>query len=211
MTENGMKCFDHFFKAVNAKEGKLVARRKMNYVGLIGLDYLWRVILFGSNPVAEKYDDQYYRVPLIQLYLIMELFYSLLSRTIHLLKETYTSLGPRLVNIHVEIHEDPFISDRLRASHDTLRVYMMQQQPHEALVTEKDFANWSRQETKSMCRLLKLLQKYVSDYDCEFHMREERTLLQFGRERKYITKIYLVCCEMDHVILLHCLGGNALR
>ena len=116
-----------FFKAVNAKEGKLVARRKMNYVGLIGLDYLWRVILFGSNPVAEKYDDQYYRVPLIQLYLIMELFYSLLSRTIHLLKETYTSLGPRLVNNHVEIHEDLIISDRLRASHDTLRVYMMQQ------------------------------------------------------------------------------------
>ena len=127
MTENGMKCFDHFFKAVNAKEGKLVARRKMNYVGLIGLDYLWRVILFGSDPVAEKYDDQYYRVPLIQLYLIMELFYSLLSRTIHLLKETYTSLGPRLVNNHVEIHEDLIISDRLRASHDTLRVYMMQQ------------------------------------------------------------------------------------
>jgi ubiquitin carboxyl-terminal hydrolase 9/24 len=50
-----MKCFDRFFKAVNAKEGKLVARRKMNDVGLIGLDYLWRVILFESDPVAEKY------------------------------------------------------------------------------------------------------------------------------------------------------------
>ena len=59
MTESGMKCFDRFFKAVNAKEGKLVARRKMNDVGLIGLDYLWRVILFGSDPVAEKYDDQH--------------------------------------------------------------------------------------------------------------------------------------------------------
>ena len=55
MTESGMKCFDRFFKAVNAKEGKLVARRKMNDVGLTGLDYLWRVILFGSDPVAEKY------------------------------------------------------------------------------------------------------------------------------------------------------------
>ncbi len=60
MTESGMKCFDRFFKAVNAKEGKLVARRKMNDVGLIGLDYLWRVILFGSDPVAEKYDLNHY-------------------------------------------------------------------------------------------------------------------------------------------------------
>ena len=55
MTESGMKCFDRFFKAVNAKEGKMVASRKMNDVGLIGLDYLWRVILYGSDPVAEKY------------------------------------------------------------------------------------------------------------------------------------------------------------
>ncbi|KAK4027909.1 probable ubiquitin carboxyl-terminal hydrolase FAF-X [Daphnia magna] len=163
MTESGMKCFDRFFKAVNAKEGKLVARRKMNDVGLIGLDYLWRVILFGNDAVAEK--------------------------AIHLLKETYTSLGPRLVNSQVEIHEDLIgsCSDRLRASHDTLRAYMIQQQqqqPHEALVTEKDFANRSRQETTRMCRLLKLLQEYVSDYDCEFHMREERTLLPLGRAHR---------------------------
>jgi hypothetical protein len=32
----------------------------MNDVGLIGLDYLWRVILFGSDPVAEKYELNHY-------------------------------------------------------------------------------------------------------------------------------------------------------
>ena len=67
MTESGMKCFDRFFKAVNAKEGKLVARRKMNDVGLTGLDYLWRVILFGSDPVAEKYVQSIYTLFLLFL------------------------------------------------------------------------------------------------------------------------------------------------
>jgi len=117
-----------------------------------------------------------------------------LFRAIHLLKETYTSLGPRLVNSQVEIHEDLIGSccDRLRASHDTLRAHMMQmqqQQPHEAIVSEKDFVNRSRQETTRMCRLLKLLHEYVSDYDCEFQMREERTFLPLGRAHRYTTSL----------------------
>lgn len=46
LTENGMKCFERFFKAVNCREGKLVAKRRaymMDDLELIGLDYLWRV------------------------------------------------------------------------------------------------------------------------------------------------------------------------
>lgn len=49
LTENGMKCFERFFKAVNCREGKLVAKRRaymMDDLELIGLDYLWRVRLF---------------------------------------------------------------------------------------------------------------------------------------------------------------------
>lgn len=41
-----MKCFERFFKAVNCREGKLVAKRRaymMDDLELIGLDYLWRV------------------------------------------------------------------------------------------------------------------------------------------------------------------------
>lgn len=48
LTENGMKCFERFFKAVNCREGKLVAKRRaymMDDLELIGLDYLWRVKL----------------------------------------------------------------------------------------------------------------------------------------------------------------------
>lgn len=46
LTENGMKCFERFFKAVNCREGKLVAKRRvymMDDLELIGLEYLWRV------------------------------------------------------------------------------------------------------------------------------------------------------------------------
>ncbi|TKC35683.1 hypothetical protein EI555_015952 [Monodon monoceros] len=48
LTENGMKCFERFFKAVNCREGKLVAKRRaymMDDLELIGLDYLWRVVI----------------------------------------------------------------------------------------------------------------------------------------------------------------------
>ena len=40
-------CFERFFKAVNSKEGRIVARRRSGYMmddlDLIGLEYLWRV------------------------------------------------------------------------------------------------------------------------------------------------------------------------
>ena len=40
-------CFERFFKAVNSKESKLIAKRRGGYMmddlELIGLDYLWRV------------------------------------------------------------------------------------------------------------------------------------------------------------------------
>lgn len=52
LTENGMKCFERFFKAVNCREGKLVAKRRaymMDDLELIGLDYLWRVRRFVAT------------------------------------------------------------------------------------------------------------------------------------------------------------------
>ncbi|MGH0135317.1 UNVERIFIED_CONTAM: hypothetical protein FKN15_029066 [Acipenser sinensis] len=101
LTENGMKCFERFFKAVNCREGKLVAKRRaymMDDLELIGLDYLWRVVIQGSDDIG--------------------------SRAIDLLKEIYTNLGPKLQVNQVEIHEDFIQScfDRLKASYDTLCV-----------------------------------------------------------------------------------------
>lgn len=101
LTENGMKCFERFFKAVNCREGKLVSKRRaymMDNLELIGLDYLWRVVIQGNDDIA--------------------------GRAIDLLKEIYTNLGPRLQVNQVEIHEDFIQScfDRLKASYDTLCV-----------------------------------------------------------------------------------------
>ncbi|XP_051753215.1 probable ubiquitin carboxyl-terminal hydrolase FAF-X isoform X2 [Ctenopharyngodon idella] len=101
LTENGMKCFERFFKAVNCREGKLVAKRRaymMDDLELIGLDYLWRDVIQGSDDIA--------------------------TRAIDLLKEIYTNLGPKLLVNQVEIHEDFIQScfDRLKASYDTLCV-----------------------------------------------------------------------------------------
>ncbi|KAF4027332.1 hypothetical protein G4228_019128 [Cervus hanglu yarkandensis] len=101
LTENGMKCFERFFKAVNCREGKLVTKRRaymMDDLELIGLDYLWRVVIQSNDDIA--------------------------SRAIDLLKEIYTNLGPRLQVNQVVIHEDFIQScfDRLKASYDTLCV-----------------------------------------------------------------------------------------
>ncbi|XP_071839115.1 ubiquitin carboxyl-terminal hydrolase 9X-like isoform X3 [Apostichopus japonicus] len=100
LTENGIKCFDRFFKAVNSKEGKLIPKRRaylMDDLELIGLDYLWRVVLCAPDEIAAK--------------------------AIELLKETYTNLGPRLQANQVDIHIDFIQScmDRLKAMYDTLR------------------------------------------------------------------------------------------
>ncbi|XP_047391135.1 probable ubiquitin carboxyl-terminal hydrolase FAF-X isoform X5 [Sciurus carolinensis] len=101
LTENGIKCFERFFKAVNCREGKLIAKRRaymMDDLELIGLDYLWRVVIQSNDDIA--------------------------SRAIDLLKEIYTNLGPRLQVNQVVIHEDFIQScfDRLKASYDTLSV-----------------------------------------------------------------------------------------
>ncbi|KAM4798316.1 ubiquitin carboxyl-terminal hydrolase 9X-like isoform X3 [Urocitellus parryii] len=101
LTENGIKCFERFFKAVNCREGKLVAKRRTymtDDLELIGLDYLWRVVIQSNDDIA--------------------------NRAIDLLKEIYTNLGPRLQVNQVVIHEDFIQScfDRLKASYDTLCV-----------------------------------------------------------------------------------------
>lgn len=101
LTENGIKCFDRFFKAVNSKELKLLMKRRtylLDDLELIGADYLWKVVLNSSEEVAD--------------------------RAIELLRETYTNLGPRLQGSQAEIHEDFIQScmDRLKAAYDTLSV-----------------------------------------------------------------------------------------
>ena len=142
LTEAGMKCFERFFKAVNCKEGKLILKRRatlMDDLELVGLDYIWKVVLCSSEAVSIK--------------------------AIDLLKETFTNLGPRLVPQQVEIHED-FIGscmDRLKASFDTLTVLQTDTGGQKAADESK-----MELEVQRLCRVLCVLHEYVSECDAEF-------------------------------------------
>ncbi|OWF40886.1 probable ubiquitin carboxyl-terminal hydrolase FAF-X isoform X2 [Mizuhopecten yessoensis] len=135
LTENGMNCFERFFKNVNVKESKLIAKRRgghmMDDMELIGLDYMWRVVLLSPDEVSNK--------------------------AITLLKDIFTNLGPRLLQNQVEIHEDFIQSciDRLKAIYDTVSV----------LEKDKDSTNRVMQETTRMVRVLTVLKEYVGECD----------------------------------------------
>ncbi|KAK6195512.1 hypothetical protein SNE40_000926 [Patella caerulea] len=135
LTEHGMNCFERFFKQVNLKENKLIAKRRgghmMDDMELIGLDYLWRVVLLSPDDVAEK--------------------------AIILLKDIFTNLSPRLQQSQVEIHEDFIQSciDRLKALFDTVSV----------LEKDKDSISRVMQETIRMVRILTVLKEYVAECD----------------------------------------------
>lgn len=135
LTENGMTCFERFFKSVNNKEGKLIVKRRgghmMDDLDLIGLDYLWRVVLYSPEEVAEK--------------------------AIVLLKDIYTNLGPRLQSSQVEIHEDflQLCMDRLKAAYDTIS----------ALDQDNDSLNRIHQEAARMIRVVTVLKEYVAECD----------------------------------------------
>ena len=111
----------------------------MDDLELIGLDYIWKVVLCSSESVSIK--------------------------AIDLLKETFTNLGPRLVPNQVDIHED-FIGscmDRLKASFDTLTVLQGETGGNQAADLNK-----MEVEVQRLCRVLCVLHEYVSECDAEF-------------------------------------------
>jgi len=101
VTESGIECFDRFFKIVNLKEGKLILKRRVfltQDLDLIGLDYLWKVVLNCSEEVANS--------------------------GIELIKEIYTNLGPCLSDQKLDIHADFIQSciDRLQVFYDIVSI-----------------------------------------------------------------------------------------
>lgn len=101
VTEIGIECFDKFFKAVNLKEGKFILKKQgvlTEDLELIGLDYLWRILLNCNEDVVNS--------------------------AINLIKGVYTDLGPSLESHQVDIHNDLIDSciHRLQAAYDTVSV-----------------------------------------------------------------------------------------
>ena len=86
----------------------------MDDLELIGMDYIWRLVLNSCEDIANK--------------------------AIELLKDCFTNLGPRLQTSQVDIHDD-FISscfDRLRASYDTITLLGKTN-----LMTVMEFHSWA--------------------------------------------------------------------
>uniref|UniRef100_A0A182W8G5 USP domain-containing protein n=1 Tax=Anopheles minimus TaxID=112268 RepID=A0A182W8G5_9DIPT len=64
LTENGIRCFERFFRAVNTKEERIISAKHHHHRSayvlynngeeLIGKDYLWRVITAGQEPIANR-------------------------------------------------------------------------------------------------------------------------------------------------------------
>ncbi|XP_039251519.2 ubiquitin carboxyl-terminal hydrolase 9X-like [Styela clava] len=145
LTAHGMLCFERFFKSVNCREQKLVQKRQsgssfmVDNLELIGLEYLWRVLMNGTDEIAGK--------------------------AIELLQETYTNLGPQLRTNQAEIHEDFVQScmDRLKASLDTIQILVTDKSVSSAENNPK--INF---ETQRMIRVLTVLQEYITECDQEF-------------------------------------------
>ncbi|CAF3635592.1 unnamed protein product [Rotaria socialis] len=101
LTDLGMNCFDRFFKSVNAQLNKFLPKRRsmrlINDEDLVGIEYLWKLILNGSDIVA--------------------------NRGIQLIKEVYTNISPSLKNDIKRIHQT-FLGEcfkRLRVVYDKIK------------------------------------------------------------------------------------------
>ncbi|CAH1960059.1 unnamed protein product [Acanthoscelides obtectus] len=178
LTESGIKCFERFFKAVNAKEGKIKFKRRTLLTedpDLIGLDYLWKVVTLCPNDIA--------------------------ARAIELLKEVSTNLGPRLQASRLDFHET-FVTecyDRLRAHFDTLSVLQKSTTQLATAAVDGTLATTLdapgqmqhriQAEAVKMCRVLKVLHEYISE--CDNNFVGERRVLPLHRacHGKHLTLI----------------------
>ena len=60
LTDNGFRCFDRFFRHVNCNDHKLRQWRRTlltDCLDLMGLEYLWEVILTAQQGIAHKAID----------------------------------------------------------------------------------------------------------------------------------------------------------
>ncbi|XP_066261614.1 ubiquitin carboxyl-terminal hydrolase 9X [Euwallacea similis] len=156
LTESGIKCFERFFKAVNVKEGKLKLKRRTVLTDdpdLIGIDYLWKVVTLCPDDIA--------------------------ARAIELLKEVSTNLGTKLLQNQMTIHTQ-YIGecyDRLRAHYDTVTI--LQKSMADKEFDNSQIPNRIGVEAVKMCRVMKVLQEYISECDNAF--MGERKILPLHR------------------------------
>lgn len=167
LTESGLRCFERFFRAVNCRQGRLLLRRRTHLLEdpeLLGTDYLWRVVMHASDPVAD--------------------------RAIELLRETFTNLGPRLQGSRTDIHEDMLqqCMDRLKAAYDTACALAHNNQGGQgegAGTTREEGSVHSldvRECGTRMVRALRVLSEYVAQCDGDYP--HDRAILPMSRAHR---------------------------
>ena len=115
------------------------------------------------------------------------------EKAITLLKDTFTNLGPHLLQNQIEIHED-FIQttmDRLKALYDTLSI----------LDEDKDSKKSIMQETNRMIRVLTVLKEYVAECD-EMH-GEERSIIPLSRYLKPLFILLILQFQINPTYILN--------
>ncbi|KAK3733916.1 hypothetical protein QZH41_000977 [Actinostola sp. cb2023] len=152
LTENGIRCFERFFRGVNIKEKKVLRKRRsyvMQDLNLIGMDYVWQVVLHSSSDIA--------------------------NRAIELIKETFTNLGPNLRDNQVEIHNQ-FIQTCTSRIQESAKVLLSSNEEDDKVEGSKSSI---AEEAIKVVRCLTVLREYVSE--CDDDHLEERAILPHGR------------------------------
>lgn len=140
LTDNGFRCFDRFFRHVNYNDNKLRQWRRTlmtDRLDLMGLDYLWDVILTGQQGIANK--------------------------AIELMKEIYTNLTPQLKehNVPQEFLKSCF--DRMQRIWASLVAYKKGEfQEEEESKGNKD---GYQRKVVELTRCLAFLREYAAEVD----------------------------------------------
>nr|XP_027204063.1 probable ubiquitin carboxyl-terminal hydrolase FAF-X [Dermatophagoides pteronyssinus] len=99
----GVECFEKFFITINCQHEKLIHlndnSHQTNDCDLIGLDYLWKLILFSRDQLAAR-------------------------KAIELIEYFFTNLGPKLIESRMVLNQD-FLNvcfDQLKCSYDTVTI-----------------------------------------------------------------------------------------
>uniref|UniRef100_A0A182SE80 ubiquitinyl hydrolase 1 n=1 Tax=Anopheles maculatus TaxID=74869 RepID=A0A182SE80_9DIPT len=230
LTENGIRCFERFFRAVNTKEERIVSAKhhhhRSAYVlynngeDLIGKDYLWRVITAGQETIA--------------------------NRAINILNEMMT-VGPRQL-ADVKAYHEAFIEEcceKLRAMFQSMEMLLLEfpsPKPVQKKTHEKELAGTASStggtvmpgessndrigeeddgggingdvERKKlllvdqMCRMIRTLQEYIRECDRKFP--GDRFALPLchavrGRHVELIVKFQTPGRQLDDIEMMsHC-------
>ena len=162
LSDEGIICFDHFFKLVNCRAHKFkqTSRSKSGFflldTDLIGLDYLWKIIVNCSDELAFK--------------------------AIHLLIEIFTNLSVQLKSHAIKIYNQ-FIEKCMNYLNESFSKVC------KISVLDKDSLNLVTEESNRMQRVLTVLKEFMRKTDSAFLSERKCSPLSEACCGKYLVLI----------------------